>query len=89
MPRVTLNKKKCLQTDLREWMLGRMNTLKKNQNYMGEKLGITQQAFSRRLREGNFNNIQLYVIFKELEAEDSTILRLMRMSGRGREKEGI
>ncbi len=79
MPRVTLNKKKYLQTDLREWMLGRMNTLKKNQNYMGEKLGITQQAFSRRLREGNFDNIQLYVIFKELEAEDSTILRLMRM----------
>ena len=79
MPRVAINKKKYLQTDLREWMVGRMDRLGKNQGYMGKKLGITQQAFSRRLREWHFDNVQLYVIFKELEAEDSTILRLMRM----------
>ena len=79
MPRVAINKKKYLQTDLREWMLGRMDTLGKNQEYMGRKLSITQQAFGRRLREGHFDNVQLYIIFKELEADDGTILKLMKM----------
>lgn len=77
MSRVSINKKKYLQTDLREWMKGRMNTLGKNQAYMGKKLNITQQAFGHRLRKGVFNNTQLYVIFKELEATGDEILRLM------------
>ena len=79
MPRVAINKKKYLQTDLREWMKGSMDTLGKNQEYMGEKLNISQQAFGRRLRDGNFNNVQLYVIFKELEATDDKILQLMKL----------
>ena len=79
MPRVTLSKKKYLQADLREWMRGRMDRLGKNQEYMGKKLGITQQAFGRRLREGHFDNVQLYVIFRELEATDDKILQLMKM----------
>ena len=32
-----------------------------------------------RLRNGNFNNVQLYVIFKELEATDEKILQLMKL----------
>lgn len=79
MPRVSINKIKYLQTDLREWMKGRMNTLGKNQAYMGEKLNITQQAFGHRLRNGIFDNKQLYVIFKELEATEDEILSLMRL----------
>lgn len=79
MPRVSINKKKYLQTDLREWMKGRMDTLGKNQAYMGERLNITQQAFGRRLRNGVFDNTQLYVIFKELEATGEEIIRLMKL----------
>ncbi len=79
MPRVAINKKKYLQTDLREWMKGRMDTLGKNQAYMGEKLSMSQQAFGRRLRNGSFSNVQLYVIFKELEATDEKILQLMKL----------
>ncbi len=79
MPRVAINKKKYLKTDLREWMTGRMNTLGKNQAYMGEALGISQPAFGKRLHEANFTNDQLYIIFKELEATDDNIVRLMRL----------
>lgn len=79
MPRVSINKKKYLQTDLREWMKGRMDRLGKNQTYMGEKLNISQQAFGKRLRMGKFDNVQLYVIFKELEATGDEILRLMTL----------
>lgn len=79
MPRVTINKKKYLKTDLREWMEGRMDTLDKNQAYMGVALGISQQAFGNRLNKANFTNEQLYIIFKELEATDDNILRLMKL----------
>lgn len=78
MPRVSINKKKYLQADLREWIKGRMDRLEKTQADMGERLGISQQAFGKRLRESNFNNNQLYVIFRELEATDKDIIRLMK-----------
>lgn len=79
MPRVPLNKKKYLQTDLREWMDGRMSVLGKTQEDMGSAIGITQQAFGSRWRKGLFTNMQLYIIFKELKATDEEILRLMKM----------
>ena len=70
MPRVAIKKKDYLQTDLREWMNGRMKSLGKTQAHMGELLHITQQGFG---------NVQLYVIFKELQATDEEILKLMKM----------
>lgn len=79
MPRVAINKKKYLQKDLREWMKGRMDTLGKTQEHMGQMLNISQPAFGARLKNGKFDNIQLYIIFKELEASDDEILRLMKM----------
>ncbi len=79
MPRVTINKKKYLQTDLREWIKGRMDTLGLKQRHMGELLNITSQAFGCRCRKGKFDNTQLYIIFKELKATDEEILRLMKL----------
>lgn len=79
MPRVAINKKKYLKTDLRVWMSGKMKVLGKNQEHMGEALEISQQAFGTRLREANFTNEQLYIIFKELEATNDDIIRLMRL----------
>lgn len=79
MPRESLNKKEYLRRDLRVWMEGQMRVLGKTQAYMGERLKITGQAFGSRLRSGKFDNTQLYVIFKELEATDEKILQLMRM----------
>jgi hypothetical protein len=79
MPRVSINKKKYLKTDLREWIIGRMKTLKLTQEDMSNLMNITQQAFGYRLREGSFKNDQLYVIFDKLQATDEEILRLMKL----------
>lgn len=79
MPRVSINKKKYLMKDLREWIIGRMNSCKKTHLAMGELLGISQPAFSRRLRNSNFEYNQLLEIFKELNATDEEILRLMKL----------
>ncbi len=79
MPRISIKKKDYLQADLREWIGERMKTLDKTQAQMGKLLHISQQAFSNRLTQGRFNNIHLYVIFKELQATDDEILKLMKM----------
>ncbi|MCI9095505.1 MAG: hypothetical protein HFI95_04725 [Lachnospiraceae bacterium] len=79
MPRVSINKKKYLKTDLREWIIGRMKSLNLTQEDMSQMMNITQQAFGYRLREGNFKSDQLYVIFNRLQATDEEILRLMKL----------
>ena len=79
MPRVNLYKKKYLQSDLSEWIIGRMSSLGLKQEDMGTLLGITQQGFGYRGRKGLFDNTQLYIIFKELKATDEEILRFMKM----------
>lgn len=79
MPRVSINKKKYLKADLREWIIGRMKSLNLTQEDMSNLMNITQQAFGHRLREGNFKNDQLYVIFDKLQATDEEILRLMKL----------
>lgn len=79
MPRVSINKKKYLQIDLREWMVGRMRTLGLTYQDMAELLGISSPAFSKRINAGNFKNTQLYEIFNKLEATDEEILKLMKL----------
>lgn len=79
MPRVPIYKKKYLQTDLTEWMIGRMHTLGLTYRDMAELLDISITAFGKRVKEGNFRNTQLYEIFKKLEATDEEILKLMKL----------
>lgn len=79
MPRVHINKKKYILQDFREWMVGRMRTLKKSQADMGRLLGISQPAFSNRLEKSNFEYSQILEILKELEATDEEILKFMRL----------
>lgn len=79
MPRVAAYRKKYLNADLREWIVGRMNSCKKTHLSMGELLGISQPAFSRRLKNSNFEYAQLLEIFKELNATDEEILKLMKL----------
>ena len=79
MPRVSINKKKYLLTDFREWVIGRMRTLKKTQAEMGNAISLSQTAFSKRLEESNFTYQQLIVILKELQATDEEIIKLMKL----------
>lgn len=79
MPRVHINKKKYILQDFREWVVGRMHTLKKSQSDMGKLLGISQPAFSNRLENSKFDYSQILEILKILEATDEEILRFMRL----------
>lgn len=79
MPRVEINKKKYLHTDLREWIVGRMRTLHRTQADMGNLVGLSQPAFKNRLDKSMFEYGQLLEIFKALQATDEEILRLMKL----------
>ena len=79
MPRVHILRKKYMLQDLSDWIHNQMRAQKKNQAYMGQLLGVSQVAFSKRLKEANFDYGQLIEILKELQATDEDIVKLMKM----------
>ena len=78
MPRVTINKKEYMLSDFSEWVIGRMNTLGYTQKRMGEKLGISQSSFSKKLRQKSLSLADALTIIKELEASENEIIRLIK-----------
>lgn len=79
MPRVAINRKKYMISDLSQWIAGRMYAMKIRQEEMGELIGINQASFSKRLKAGKFSYGDLLSILKHLEATDEEILRLMKL----------
>ena len=69
---------------LLEFIEGRRKTLNKKQSDLGAVLGMTQQAFGYRMNSqkgnGNFEFLHLVKLFKELEATDEEILRIMKQN---------
>lgn len=84
MPRVAVNKQKYMIKDLSKWIVGQMHEKGLNQEEVGQILGINQQSMSRRLLKSKkgadvFKQGELILLFKELEATDEEILRLLKM----------
>ena len=79
MPRVAIKKKTYMVSDLIKWRAGKMYELDKTQADLAELLGITQPAFSNRMKKGLFSYEEMLVLLKELNATDKEILELMKM----------
>lgn len=89
MPRVSLKKKEYMIVDLPGWIQGRMHRLGLKQKTVARELGISQPAFSLRLKPQKGKKIQdifsygdLLTLFECLEATDEEILRIMRLTGK-------
>ena len=82
-PRGFYDKEEFCQDRLLEYIEGRRRRLNKKQSDLGEAVGMSQQSFSYRMHRdkgrGNFEFIHLVKLFKELEATDEEILKLMKM----------
>ena len=83
MLKVSINWKKYLVQDFYEWMKGRMSSKNLRQDDVGKMIGVNQQSVSRKMlacKNGkpNFTQEELLILFKELEATDEEILRLMK-----------
>ena len=79
MPRVTLKKKEYKVSDFSKWIIGKMYERGLTQANMACLIGITQQAFGRRLKLGMFSYYEMLVLLEKLDATDEEILRLMKV----------
>lgn len=79
MPRVLLSKKKYKGTDLVAYIVGEMYTRDLSQSDIAKELGITQQAFSYRLKNHLFTYEDLLTLFQILETPNDKILEMMRL----------
>lgn len=79
MPRVTIKKKEYKVSDFSKWLVGKMYECKLRQEDMAKLIGITQPAFSNRLKKGLFEYSEMLTLFQELNATDEEILKLMKL----------
>lgn len=78
MPKTYLTKQEKLNSAFASWVIGEMKTKKIRQDAAAEKLGITQQAFSYKIRNMAFKYEDLVILFEMLDPDESTLFRLMR-----------
>lgn len=72
------DKDKYSKDSLVEIIEGKKKRLKISNEELGKLIGMTGQAFGRRLREANLDFIHLVKIFKKLEVSDDEIIKLMK-----------
>ena len=79
MPRVHLKRKEYMVSDFSSWLNDRMYRRKLSQKDLGQFIGISQPAFSNRMKKGLFSYEDIITLLDKLEATDEEILRLMKM----------
>lgn len=79
MPRVLIRKKEYKVSDFSKWIAGKMYENHLSQNDLAKLIGISQPAFSNRLKKGMFDYTEMLTLLKELKATDNEILKLMKI----------
>lgn len=79
MPRITSRRKQYKAKDIGAWIAGKMREARLTQEYMADKLGISQQAYGQKLRKSQFSYADLLTILQEIQASDEEIIKLMRV----------
>ena len=78
MPKVYITRQQELNRRLVSLIYGTMKVKHITQAQMAERLCISQQAFSRKLKNAQFTFQDLFTIFEVLELSDEVILSVMR-----------
>ena len=78
MPRVYITKQDQLNNRLVSMIYGTMKIKRITQRQMAGNLGISQQAFAKKLKNAQFTFSDLTTIFDALETPDDEILRVMK-----------
>ena len=78
MPKVFITKQEQLNNKLVTMIYGTMKVKRITQQKIANEMGITQQAFSRKLKICQFSFAELITIFNALELSDDQILSVMR-----------
>lgn len=78
MPRVAIKKKDYMIADFTKWVVGEMHTRGLRQEDMGQLLGISQQAFAKRVKTKRFNVGEAMVLFHEFDTPVEKIGQLLK-----------
>ena len=79
MPRVFLTRQQQLNNKLVAYIYGAMKVKKIPQRSMADKLGISQPAFAKKLKNCQFTHADLATIFEVLDTQDEEIISVMRL----------
>ena len=77
MPKAYITRQEKLNSELSAWIYGQFKTRKIPQRVIAEQMGVTQQAFSYKLKTHSFHYEDLVVIFRLLKPDSKTLMRLM------------
>lgn len=79
MPKVFITKQQLLNNRLITLIYGKMKVKGFTQRYMAERLGISQPAFARKLKNCQFTYADLTTIFETLDMQDEEILSVTKI----------
>ena len=80
MPKIYLTKQDKLNNKLVALIYGAMKVKKIPQRVMADRLGISQPAFAKKLKNCQFAFTDLTTIFDTLDTQDEEILSVMKLS---------
>lgn len=80
MPKVFFSENQRLCNRLASWVYGEMKSQGIKQQEMAEAMGISQQAFSMKLKKHNFTFADFLVIVRVLNPDEKEITRLLGRS---------
>ena len=78
MPRAYITTQEKLNNKLVSLIYGTMKVKKVTQTKMADELGISQQAFGKKLKNSQFTFADLTTVFRVLDMPDEDILSVMR-----------
>lgn len=77
MPKVYLTEKDRLCARLSKWVYGEMRIRRLSQTAVAEKMGITHQALSRKLRNSSFSYSDFIFFVKEFQPTNKELLEII------------
>ena len=77
MPKVYLSEREQMCSRLSKWVYGEMKVRKLSQVALADRMGISHQALSRKLRKASFDYADFLFFVKEFEPDNTELLRLI------------
>ena len=77
MPKVYLTESDRICSRLARWVYGEMKVRRITQQSLSEKMGISHQALSQKLRKGSFNYTDFVFFVKEFQPTDRDLKEII------------
>jgi len=78
VPKVYITKQQQMNNRLVSLIYGTMKVQHVTQRQMADKLGISQQAYAKKLKNSQFTFVDLVTIFEVLDMPDEEIVKVMK-----------